>query len=64
MGGQGDDGGNRRVLRLIYNAQTSDGLFISVPAAKTSALQRHGTLVTVVIGEVMEKKDVSLIVRG
>lgn len=55
-------------LEVFYDAQTSGGLLISVPGARTAqladALQRHGTLTAVVIGEVEEKRDVSLIVRG
>jgi len=52
---------------IFYDAQTSGGLLIAVPAEKTNllveALKRHGTLTASVIGEVREKTDVSLIVQ-
>lgn len=55
-------------LEVFYDAQTSGGLFISVPAAKADALvealKRRGTLVAVVVGEVEDKQEVSLIIRG
>jgi selenide, water dikinase len=55
-------------LEILYDAQTSGGLFISVPAHKTkalvAALQQKGTLTAAVVGEVLVKQDVSLIVRS
>jgi selenide,water dikinase len=53
-------------LEFFYDAQTSGGLLISVPAGKTDALVRdlrsRGAIAASVIGEVLEKSDVALVV--
>jgi selenide, water dikinase len=55
-------------LAVFYDAQTSGGLMICVPGAKAEELaakcKAKGCLTAVVIGEVTEKRDASLVVRG
>jgi selenide,water dikinase len=55
-------------LAIFYDAQTSGGMMISVPAVKVNELvarcKAKGCLTAVVIGEVMEKRDTSLVVKG
>jgi selenide,water dikinase len=55
-------------LAVFYDAQTSGGMMISVPAAKADELvaqcKAKGCLTAVVIGEVVEKHEAALIVRG
>jgi selenide,water dikinase len=55
-------------LELFYDAQTSGGLLISVPADKAEklvmTLRAKGVTAACVVGEVMERKDAALIVRG
>jgi selenide,water dikinase len=54
-------------LEFVYDAQTSGGMLISVPADRTEDLiasaKAKGALVAVVIGEVVERGDVALILR-
>ena len=54
-------------LEFFYDAQTSGGLLISVPAAKAEALvqsaRARGAPATCIVGEVIERTDVALIVR-
>jgi len=54
-------------LEFFYDAQTSGGLLISVPADKAEALvasaRAKGADVTCVVGEVAPRADVALIVR-
>src|SRR5262249_31341076 len=53
---------------FLYDPQTSGGLLISVPAAQADKLvdmaKAKGANATTVIGEVIERADVSLIARG
>jgi selenide,water dikinase len=55
-------------LEFFYDAQTSGGLLISVPAERADALvanaQARGAAATRVVGEVLERADVALIVRS
>jgi selenide,water dikinase len=55
-------------LEFFYDAQTSGGLLISVPAERADALvanaQARGSSATRVVGEVLERADVALIVRS
>ena len=54
-------------LEFFYDAQTSGGLLISVPADKAEALvenvRKRGAAGACIIGEVIAKQDVSLIVK-
>lgn len=54
-------------LEFFYDAQTSGGLLISVPADKADALvagaRARGATAACVVGEVIERSDVALIVR-
>jgi selenide,water dikinase len=54
-------------LEVFYDAQTSGGLLISVPADKADALvgaaRESGAATTCVIGEVRERGEAALIVR-
>jgi selenide,water dikinase len=54
-------------LELFYDAQTSGGLLISVPAEKAdrlvSTLKAKGVSTASIVGEVAERTDVALIVR-
>jgi selenide,water dikinase len=54
-------------LEFFYDAQTSGGLLISVPADRADMLvenaRKKGAAATAVIGEVIERADVALIVR-
>jgi selenide,water dikinase len=54
-------------LEVFYDAQTSGGLLISVPAEKAEALvsaaRQRGAATTCVIGDVRERGDAALIVR-
>jgi selenide,water dikinase len=54
-------------LEFFYDAQTSGGLLVSVPAAEAEVLVQkcrgRGATATTVIGEVVERADVALIVR-
>jgi selenide, water dikinase len=55
-------------LEFVFDAQTSGGLLISVPAPRTAALvselQKRGALVAAVIGEVVERAGPGLILRA
>jgi selenide,water dikinase len=55
-------------LEFFYDAQTSGGLLISVPADKADALvanlQTRGAKAADIVGEVIERTDVALIVRA
>ncbi len=55
-------------MEFFYDAQTSGGLLISVPAANVAALvaglKARGALAASVIGEVVEKGDALLVVRS
>jgi selenide, water dikinase len=55
------------LMEFFYDAQTSGGLLISVPADRADALVTHardrGASATCIVGEVMERTDVALIVR-
>jgi selenide,water dikinase len=55
-------------LEVFYDAQTSGGLLIVVPAEKVDRLVKtckdRGTLTAAVIGEVTAKQDVWLVARG
>lgn len=55
-------------LEIYYDAQTSGGLLIAVPKEKAGQLQKRalqkGCLTAAIIGEVTERQDVALIVRG
>ena len=55
-------------LEVFYDAQTSGGLLISVPAERRDALvmklKELGTPVAAVVGEVVQRGDKALIVRG
>ena len=55
------------LMEFFYDAQTSGGLLISVPAEKADALvesaRKRGAAAATVIGEVIERADVALIVR-
>lgn len=55
-------------LEFFYDAQTSGGMLISVPADKAEALvanaRAKGAPSTCLIGEVLERADVALIVRN
>ena len=54
-------------LEFFYDAQTSGGLLISVPADRAEALvesaRKRGAASACVVGEVIERADVALIVR-
>jgi selenide,water dikinase len=54
-------------LEFFYDAQTSGGLLICVPADRADALvanaQRRGATMTCIIGEVIERTDAALILR-
>jgi selenide, water dikinase len=54
-------------LEFFYDAQTSGGLLISVPAENAEALvenlRKHGAANACIIGEVMAKQDAALIVK-
>jgi selenide,water dikinase len=54
-------------LEFFYDAQTSGGMLISVPAERADQLvktaRRKGATVTAVVGEVVERTDFALIVR-
>jgi selenide, water dikinase len=54
-------------LEFFYDAQTSGGLLISLPAAEAQKLvdlaQSKGAAATAIVGEVIERTDASLIVR-
>lgn len=54
-------------LEFFYDAQTSGGLLISVPADKADALvasaRAKGATATCIIGEVLERQDVAMILR-
>jgi selenide,water dikinase len=54
-------------MEFFYDAQTSGGLLISMPAAKSDALvegaRTRGATATCIVGEVIDRADVSLIVR-
>jgi selenide,water dikinase len=54
-------------LEFFYDAQTSGGLLISVPAERADALvanaQARGATATAIIGEVVARSDVALVVR-
>jgi selenide,water dikinase len=54
-------------LEVVFDAQTSGGLLISVPAEKSSALlvelRERRTLAAAVIGEVAAKRDCSLLLK-
>ncbi len=56
------------LLEFVFDAQTSGGLLISVAADRASQLieraQEGGAQAACVVGEVLEKSDVSLILRG
>jgi selenide,water dikinase len=55
-------------LEFFYDAQTSGGLLISVPAAKADSLvadaRDRGAAAACVVGEVVERGDAALVVRG
>jgi selenide,water dikinase len=55
------------LLEVFFDAQTSGGLLISVPAERAEQLvqacRSRGTLVSVVIGEVRNREEVSLVVH-
>jgi selenide,water dikinase len=55
-------------LEFLYDPQTSGGLLISVPAAQAEKLvemaKANGANATTVVGEVIERADVSLVVRA
>jgi selenide,water dikinase len=55
------------LLEFFYDAQTSGGLLISVPADRADALvenaRRRGAESACIVGEVAERSDVALIVR-
>jgi selenide,water dikinase len=55
-------------LEFFYDAQTSGGLLLSVPAARAEALvegvRKRGGEAARVIGEVVERQDVALVVRA
>jgi selenide,water dikinase len=59
---------DRVLLEVFYDAQTSGGLLIVVPAGKVerlvTACQAKGTLTATVIGEVTAKQNVWLVARG
>jgi selenide,water dikinase len=54
-------------MEFFYDAQTSGGLLISVPADKAeklvTALRGRGASAACVVGEVTERKDAALIIR-
>jgi selenide,water dikinase len=54
-------------LEFFYDAQTSGGLLISVPADKAEDLvasaQKRGAAATCIVGEVIERADTALVVR-
>jgi selenide,water dikinase len=54
-------------LEFFYDAQTSGGLLISVPADRAEALvesaRRRGAASTCVVGEVLERGDAALVLR-
>jgi selenide,water dikinase len=62
---EGEPDSNR--LEFFYDPQTSGGLLISVPADKAEALvadvKNRGATSACIIGEVLERTDVSLILR-
>jgi selenide,water dikinase len=55
-------------LEFFYDAQTSGGLLISVPADRAEALvtraRTRGATATCIVGEVKERTDAALILRG
>jgi selenide,water dikinase len=55
-------------LEFFYDAQTSGGLLISVPTDQAEKLvmaaQSRGATVACIVGEVIERTDAALIVRG
>jgi len=55
-------------LEFFYDAQTSGGMFISVPSEKADALlvklHERGITAATIVGEVVEKRDKALIVRN
>ena len=62
-----EGGVNRHLLEFFYDAQTSGGLLISVPAEKAAALESElkarGTTCAAIIGEVREFDGAYLSVR-
>jgi selenide,water dikinase len=54
-------------LEFFYDAQTSGGMLISVPADKADAMVKSarakGAAVTCIIGEVVERQDVALVLK-
>lgn len=52
---------------ILFDAQTSGGMLISVPAERTDALvaklKTKGAICAVVVGEIVERQDVALIVQ-
>jgi selenide,water dikinase len=56
------------LLEVFYDAQTSGGLLISVPADRADALVQNlhgkGAAVACIIGEVEARGDKALVVRG
>ena len=54
------------LVDVLFDAQTSGGLLISLPKGKVEALceklKEKGVITAIVVGEVYERKDVSLIV--
>jgi selenide,water dikinase len=62
-----DGDADRDRLEFLYDAQTSGGLLISVPAAQADQIvgfaRDKGAVATEIIGEVIERTDVALIVR-
>jgi selenide,water dikinase len=56
------------LLEFLFDAQTSGGLLVSVPADQASAMVEHalarGAPATRVVGQVLPRQDAALIVRG
>lgn len=63
-----EDGCDSLRLEMIFDAQTSGGLLVSVPAERAEALvdkaRTGGAEAACIVGEVVQKQDVSLIVRS
>ncbi len=62
-----EEGLDDLLLEFIFDAQTSGGLLISIAADRAEALaaqaREHGATVTAIIGEVVDKQDVSLVIE-
>lgn len=61
-----DPGVREELVDVLFDAQTSGGLLISLPKGKVEALcaklKEKGAMTAIVVGEVYERRDVSLIV--